>query len=374
MGGAISPQRIRFVVFVIGLVAIVVILFRSAPLIWPMMQIFILAILLVLALDVPVHWLVSKGVPRWAATLNTLILLLVIIAALISYIIPPFLMQAKQFISAFPALWSSTLHTFGTLLSRYPSIERSVDVERFTASFLTGAAKWGVVARSVFATAFGAVAGIILTIVIVVYTLLDPWPLVYGVRGLFPASWWPTLDHIASLVVVRIRGWIAGTIILSIVVSILDYIALLFINVFFTEKMPFILLFAFLGGILEVIPVIGPIIAAVLPTLVGLAIDPLLGIIVLTAFFMIQQLEGHVLVPLVMHKAVRMHPVSLIIMLVVLSDIFGLFGAIIAVPVGSICKILYDEWYYPLLHQGKHPEPPPVELKMEAPAGRADGS
>jgi predicted PurR-regulated permease PerM len=66
-----------------------------------------------------------------------------------------------------------------------------------------------------------------------------------------------------------------------------------------------------------------------------------------------------------MNRAVQLHPVTLLFMLVILSGLFGLFGALIAVPVASVLKVLYDEWYYPLIHQGKHPMHAPKEQSSQ---------
>ncbi|HEX2948806.1 MAG TPA: AI-2E family transporter [Armatimonadota bacterium] len=361
MGLQLDPQRTRYALFTIALVAFVVILFLIAPLIWSVLQIFIIAVLIALALDVPVHWQVTHGVPRWAAVLNLIFILVILFLAIFIFIVPALINQSKDFTATIPTVWSQGGRQASALLHRYPAIERSLDLNQFFKNILIGAGSWAGAARSIFTTAFGAITAVILIIVTVFYTLLDPWPLLFGVRGLFPTAWWDTIDHIARDIAIRIRGWVIGTIILAVLIGILDYMALLLINIFHEPNVPFIFFFAILGGLLEVIPIIGPIIAAALPTLVAFSLDPLLGIMVLIAYLLVQQLENHLFTPIVMHKAVQMHPVSLIFMLVVLSGIFGLFGAIIAVPVGSVFKVLYDEWYYPLTHHGEHPQLPPQE-------------
>jgi hypothetical protein len=61
-----------------------------------------------------------------------------------------------------------------------------------------------------------------------------------------------------------------------------------------------------------------------------------------------------------MTRAVSLHPVTIIFTLVVMAGLFGIFGALIAVPVASALKIIYDEWYYPLMHEGQQPLCPPT--------------
>lgn len=355
------PRHMRLAAFVILLTALTVLLFLVTPLIWPAVQIFILAGLITLALDTVVQWQVARGIPRWAATLDLLLVLILAASLLLYFIVPPLIMQFQQFVAVSPSLWTQATGLFGALLRRYPQLSGTFDITRFLSGFFMGAESWVQAARSVFTTAIGAVTASVLILVIVLYTLLNPWPLLFGLRGLFPRHWWGTIDHLAHAIADRIRGWVLGTLLLAVIVGGLDYLGLLLINLFYGPNLPFILLFSIIGALLEVIPVVGPIIATILPTLVGLSIDPVLGLLVLGLFTLIQQLESNVIVPIVMEKVVQMHPVSLLFALVVLSALFGLFGAIVAVPVASVLKVLYDEWYYPLLHDGRHPSPPPRE-------------
>lgn len=361
MGLQVAARRIRYAVFVVGLVALVATLFLLAPLVWSVLQIFIIAILITLALDVPVHWQVVRGVPRWAATLNLLILSIITIITIISFLIPPLVTQSREFTATLPSFWTQVTTQFTLLSHRFPQIERSLNLNDVVIRVLTGAGSWGGVARSIFASAFGAVTAVVLILVLVFYTLLNPWPLLYGLRGLFPSSWWESVDHISHEIARRLRAWAIGIIVLAVFIGLLDYLALLLINISFGPNIPFIFLFAIIGGLLEVVPIVGPIIAAVIPGLIGFSIDPFLGLMVLLAFLVVQQLESNLITPFVMHTAVQLHPVSTLCSLVVLSGVFGIFGALISVPTAVVLKVLYDQWYYPLLHAGKHPSPPPRE-------------
>ena len=365
MGLQLDPQRTRFAAFTIALVAFTIILFLTAPLIWSVLQIFIIAGLLALALDPLVHWQVQRRVPRWAATIDLLLLVVLVVSLTLYFLVPPLVRQFQQFIADAPTLWEQISRQAGTTLHRFPTVEQALRLDRFVSEALRGAGAWVAAAQTIFASAVGAFTAVILIFVTAFYTLLNPWPLLYGIRGLFPQEWWPTIDRITSESARRIRSWVLAVIVLGIVIGLMDYLALALINFFFDPDIPFILFFAILGGLLEVVPVIGPIIAAILPSLVAFAIHPVLGLLVLGSYFIIQQLENNFIAPLILHKAVQIHQVSLIFALVVLSGIFGVFGAIIAVPVASVIKVLYDEWYYPLAHHGHHPEPAPVEEGTE---------
>jgi predicted PurR-regulated permease PerM len=364
MGLHINPHWTRFAAFVIVLVAVTVMLFLLAPLLVSVLQVFGLAFLLSLALDPLVKWQVRHGIPRWAATIELLLLFILLISLLAYFLVPPVVDQLQAFIAALPDLFALLSTQLNQLLTRFPAVEAALNLQELTASIVASASTWAAAARSVFTTTVGFVTGAVLVFIITLYTLLNPWPLLYGIRGLFPSEWWSTVDRLAIAIGTGIRGWVIGTLVLVAIIGVLDYVALLLINLFYGPDIPFVLFFAIFGGLMEVIPVVGPIIAAILPALVGFAIDPVLGLLVLGAFFIVQQLENNFIVPWVMHKAVHLHPVSLIFALVVLSGILGVFGAVIAVPVALTIKVLYDEWYYPLVHHDHHPESPP-QLERE---------
>lgn len=361
MGARLDPQRVRFAVFILAIVTLLVLLFKVAPVVWPVVQLFIIAGLVTLALDSVVRWQVARGIPRWAATVDTLLLLILLVSFFFYFFIPPMVDQARQFVAVAPSLWSQITAKAAGLLHRFPYIEQSLNLNAFVSNLLTGAGSWGLAVRSVFTSAIGLVATIILVMVISLYTLLHPWPLIYGIRGLFPEEWWKTIDRLASSIAYQLRAWVLGTLVLGLIIGVLDYLALSLINWIYGPDLPFVFFFAILSGILEVIPVVGPIISAVLPTLVGFSVDPVLGVLVLGSFFVVQQLENYLIAPLVMRQALHLHPVTLIFSLVLLSALFGLFGAVISTPVAAVVKVIYDEWYYPFIHNGASPPPAPHE-------------
>jgi predicted PurR-regulated permease PerM len=354
-----EAQWTRAVIIGVGLLVLAAAGFRAAPALWPVVKLLIVVALVTPALNDLVHWQVKRKAPRWLAVANLVLLLLMVGTVVLYFLVPPLVAQTRALITAAPGLWEAMNAQISRVFSRYPELAASLDLNAFVRNLLVGADSAATTVRAVFSSTVNVVAAFILLVALIIYALLNPWPLLYGLRGLFPGDWWPTLDALAHSVARRIRAWVIGTVILGLVVGVLDYVGLTILNVFFRGAMPFVLLFAIIGGALEVLPVIGPVVAAVLPTLVGLSIHPLLGVLVLGVFVLVQQLENFILAPIIMGKALDLHPVSLLVSLVTLSALLGVFGAIIAVPVASLCKVLYDEWYYPQLHHGHPPSPPP---------------
>jgi predicted PurR-regulated permease PerM len=122
-----------------------------------------------------------------------------------------------------------------------------------------------------------------------------------------------------------------------IFIFILDFLALYFLGV------PYALLVALIGGLLEIVPYLGPIISAAVATIVGFLVSPLTGILVLAAYIIIQQIENHIIVPQVMKKAVGLNPVAVILALLIGAQLGGALGAILAIPIAAVVSVFTSD-------------------------------
>jgi len=107
---------------------------------------------------------------------------------------------------------------------------------------------------------------------------------------------------------------------------------------------PFAVPLSLIAGILEIVPIIGPIISAIPAILVGLTISPLLALAVAALFFIVQQLENHLIVPTgSCPKVVGLQPPVVIIGLLIGAKLAGVGGAFLAVPVIVVSRIIISE-------------------------------
>ena len=134
----------------------------------------------------------------------------------------------------------------------------------------------------------------------------------------------------------KIGAYVRGLSVLSAVVGVMATIAYLIIG------LPSPLVLGLLAGVFEAVPVVGPILGAVLPVLLALSVDPSKVIWVMVATIVIQQAEGHLLVPRVMDKAVGVSPVVTILAILAFSTLFGLPGAVLAIPLAALIQILLN--------------------------------
>ncbi len=124
----------------------------------------------------------------------------------------------------------------------------------------------------------------------------------------------------------RLGSWVAGQLFLMLCIGLLVYAGLTFLRVEFAIPL------AILAGLLEIVPMIGPIVSAVPAVLIALAGSPLLALSVVALYIIVQQLENNFVVPLVMRRSVGLSPIVTIIALMVGARLAGIIGAVLAVP------------------------------------------
>lgn len=188
-------------------------------------------------------------------------------------------------------------------------------------------------------------AGIVLVLITALYIAIRPQPLVDGMVRLVP----PDRRGWAMVTLERIRhawlGWLLGTLVNMVAVGILLYIAFRLLG------LDFAVLLAVLGAFGEFVPYFGPIIVSIPAVLIALADSLQLAVLTAVVILVIQQVEGNLLVPVVMARTVNLHPALVAVGVVAVSTAFGPVALLVAVPVLSAIVIMVEElWIRPREH------------------------
>jgi predicted PurR-regulated permease PerM len=146
------------------------------------------------------------------------------------------------------------------------------------------------------------------------------------------------IADIIAKVQVRMGAWVWGQVILMAVIGIMSYIGLTLLGIKYALPL------AIISGLLEALPMVGPIFSAIPAFIVGASASWLTGLSVLALYFIIQQLENNVIVPLVMKKAVGINPLLTLIALTIGGKLGGITGAFLSVPVALLLEILVTEY------------------------------
>ena len=146
------------------------------------------------------------------------------------------------------------------------------------------------------------------------------------------------LNNISDKIESRMGSWLFGELILMSIIGVATYIGLVVLGVKYALPL------AFLAGLLEVVPIIGPTISAIPAILVASTTSFFLGGVTLFLYFIIQQLENNLVVPLVMKKTVGIHPVATLIALTIGGKLGGLLGIILSVPAALVVETILLEY------------------------------
>jgi predicted PurR-regulated permease PerM len=130
----------------------------------------------------------------------------------------------------------------------------------------------------------------------------------------------------------RLGAWVRGQLLLMAIVGVLSYIGLLILHIEFALPL------AILAGLLELVPMIGPILSAIPAVFVGLGTSPFLALSVVALYIIVQQVENNLLVPFIMKKSVGFAPIVTIIILLVGGRLAGAAGAILSVPIALVVQ------------------------------------
>ena len=147
----------------------------------------------------------------------------------------------------------------------------------------------------------------------------------------------PIRDFISE-VEEKVGRFILGQGILCLIIGIMALVAYLLIG------LPYALILAILAGILEAVPIVGPILGAIPALLVALSMDPTRALWVIAASLIIQGLENYLLVPRVMKQSVGVNPLAILLSLAAFTSLLGLAGALLAIPIAAIVQLFVNRF------------------------------
>jgi predicted PurR-regulated permease PerM len=275
----------------------------------------------------------SARFPRWLAIL---ILYLVILGSLTLVgflIVPPLVHQAQSLWNALPDMFDRAQDFLVEkgLITSHLTLREAVQRAPGTSGNAAG-----VVAGAV-ANVVGGIAGLVTILILTFYLLVDAEHLRRTLIRLFSKERRPSVDHASRQVTVKVSAWLGGQLLLAAIIGTSSAIGLWALGI------PFFYVLALLSGFGEMIPVVGPFLAAI-PALAVAASVSLDKVIFVAIFFIVQQqVENHVLVPRIMSKQVGVSAVTVIVALLIGGSLLGIVGAVLAVPTAAILQVIAAE-------------------------------
>ena len=189
-------------------------------------------------------------------------------------------------------------------------------------------------ATSIISTTFQ----VVLIVIGSAYFLYDYHRITANVRRFVPVRWRDVHDDISRKADRAVGGYLRGQLLITMIIGVLIWIGLTLSGV------PLALAISFLAAVFNLVPYLGPVVGTLPAVLLGLTVSPLTALLALIVFIVANQIEAHMLSPLILGKSTDIHPVTVLIAILIGIGFLGILGAFIAVPIAAFGKVLLEEY------------------------------
>ncbi len=322
-----------------GTVIKVIVIFVITFLLYKMLDLVLVvltSVVIASAIEPILNWFGRFKVKRLFAVIITYICVVLVFSGLLYFFIPPVLNEASNLLSNMPryldtlTLWNplgdNSLADTNQIIANI-----SETLKSFTSNISDNII--GIASRI-----FGGALSFILIIVLSFYLAVQEGGVEKFLRVITPLKNEAYIINLWKRSQRKIGYWMQGQLLLGIMVGILVYLGLVILGV---ENALFL---AVLAGVLEIIPLFGPIIAAIPAVLFAFVGDGITAaILVIGLFVIIQQFENHLIYPLVVKKVVGISPILVILTLIIGAKLFGFLGILLSVPVTAAFMEFIDD-------------------------------
>ncbi|HEY9638681.1 MAG TPA: AI-2E family transporter [Coleofasciculaceae cyanobacterium] len=300
----------------------------------PVLELVAIAVLLALGLRTTLQWLQKIFVVRWLAGM-ILVGLIGGFGLFLTLVMIPSLVEETQTLSeALPKYLNSLIalsRRLHSTMSYVPDLSQGLEELKGVLNHIVGFLPR--LLRDTFDLSLQALA----TVILAMYMAYDPDALTRGILRLSPRKHHRRIKRFLEATKVRLRGWLFGTGLAILIIGAGAVVGLLILQI------PLAVSLGVIAGILEVIPYVGPIVGSILPALLALTISPTKALLVLVYFLVLNQVEVHLVQPIVMAQRVGLHPVVVILAFLCMGKLLGLIGILLAVPIAAVIVTLVDE-------------------------------
>lgn len=328
-----------YLALVFGAAAAVVLLWFLYKVMTAVLLLFF-ALVVTIALSAPVRWFVRRGLPRRLSAALTFTLFLGTVVALVALIAPMVASQILTLLKRLPDFINDLNQQMAALFVRYPELQGLLAAD---ASALDGVVPsvghlfGGALGVSLSLLAFLALLVIFLSLVL--YTLLDPMPVLRGYLGSLPYDYRRSGARALTRASRAVVGWTKASLILGAIEAVAVFIFLSWMDV------PGALVWAALAFFAEFIPRIGGYVMAAPPILISLTMGPMTALWVALFYLVSNELLGNLIAPRIRGVTMKLHPVLLLFFTLAFALAFGLLGAIVATPAAAFFSAYYGEFY-----------------------------
>jgi predicted PurR-regulated permease PerM len=329
--GPLSYHGAWRIVWLVFLLIVVGLILRSLQ---PVILLFALVFLLAMVLNPIVVWLHKHHVPRFVSVILLVLVLIAIVGTIVLFAIPPLARQTQELMRSAPGVWQGIRTRIESLTLNYPAVREALPRTDEIAGKAGAAA--GTVGSILLRSTIGLVGGvasIVFAVLLLVFVLASPRPLVTAYLALVPDRYREQAHRTLARLMRQMTAWARGVAINGVITGVSIGALLWLIGV---QPALIFGVFGFLG---EFLPTIGAFLVSIPILLVALSMGA-------TKFWLaLAVIVLDVLVPGVLGKEMQLHPVNILFFTLATAAMFGLLGVFLAVPAAALVHIIIDEFY-----------------------------
>ena len=300
--------------------------------------IFLFALIIASAISPFANWLDEKGFPRLLGVLLLFLVVLALIIALLSIIIPYVSRDISQLVSTLPQFVAKVSISLEKAQQGSPQyLDFLSEIQNLLETFSTYLQQSSQSIFGLVISIFGGVMSAVAILIISFYLSVTKKGIENFLGSVVPEKYesyvidlWKRAEHKVGL-------WLQGQLLLGLIMGLFVYVGLSLMGI------KFALVLGFLAAILEIVPMVGPVLAAIPAIILAFLQSPSLGLWVVVFYVVVQQIENHVLVPVVLGKTIGLNPVVVIIALLIGQQLAGVPGMILSVPIATIIVEMMDD-------------------------------
>jgi predicted PurR-regulated permease PerM len=340
----VVPRGVQLVLLLVGLLG----LWAVARAAGPVLLLFLIAGVIALILNPLVKLLERRRLPHGAAVFAVYIGLLAGLVGVGAVLANPVSHQVQNFRHDVPKLVKDATRSLDDLqrfldkrgINVHVKTQGQTALQTLESKVLRGSGDIVSFSRDLLQRIVETSFALILILVISIYMLVYARSIGNVVRSVMPRGAGTPDDDFPLRVQRAVYSYVRGQLLFSLIMGATAAVALWIFGMLgiFPDGSRYALFFGAFFGLMELIPYIGPVLGAIPPILVALFNDPISAIWVALLFLALQQLEGHVVAPQVFGHSLRVNPLLIIFALLFGAELYGVVGALVALPVAAILR------------------------------------
>lgn len=262
-----------------------------------------------------------------------------------AYVLVPFVKEFKEFTASIPGIIASIQQMIPRLEAQYQFSAMPPEIKQLIANTLEKIGSYTLQLASVSVSAVFSFASTMIELItvpiITFYMIKKGAAFCEGFIALFPAAYTGHLRALFQEMHFVLSAYIRGQLTLCVLMACVVFVGMMILDI------PYPLVIGLLAGLVEMVPIIGPIIGAVPPVLLGLTLGTGVMLKVILFYIIVQQLDSHLIMPKLMGSIINVHPVAIILGVLVGGHLYGIVGMMIAVPLLAVLQVLLRHmWFY----------------------------